>query len=311
MALNLETMFFCHGAPGSPQDANLLRTVGNDTQIIAPNMFDLGSGDVVEQMIDAFDRSTSNNDDKPVHVVGFSVGAMVAIKVAAARPDRIGKLTLISAAAPLQLGDFLLDMAGKPVFDLAKDRPRILRLLTSAQSILSTVAPNLLMNQLFGKCGKMEHALLADSRLEAERTQVTRRLNGLYDAIADGLRTAGLKVKLEDMEARLAEIDVKLEGSATSPIRLHPKLSEIYRRKVEALSDTLADPDIRQTALETIRSLISSVTIHEGDDGIRIDLEGAITALVGLAQPGTEAILSGGSVKVVAGVGFEPTTFRL
>jgi site-specific DNA recombinase len=149
------------------------------------------------------------------------------------------------------------------------------------------------------------------SRLEAERTQVTRRLNGLYDAIADGLRTAGLKVKLEDMEARLAEIDVKLEGSATSPIRLHPKLSEIYRRKVEALSDTLADPDIRQTALETIRSLISSVTIHEGDDGIRIDLEGAITALVGLAQPGTEAILSGGSVKVVAGVGFEPTTFRL
>jgi pimeloyl-ACP methyl ester carboxylesterase len=162
MALNLETMFFCHGAPGSPQDANLLRTVGNDTQIIAPNMFDLGSGDVVEQMIDAFDRSTSNNDDKPVHVVGFSVGAMVAIKVAAARPDRIGKLTLISAAAPLQLGDFLLDMAGKPVFDLAKDRPRILRLLTSAQSILSTVAPNLLMNQLFGKCGKMEHALLTD-----------------------------------------------------------------------------------------------------------------------------------------------------
>jgi hypothetical protein len=32
---------------------------------------------------------------------------------------------------------------------------------------------------------------------------------------------------------------------------------------------------------------------------------------VGLAQPGAEAILSGGSVKLVAGVGFEPTTFRL
>jgi len=149
------------------------------------------------------------------------------------------------------------------------------------------------------------------SRLEAERTQVTRRLDGLYDAIADGLRTAGLKVKLEEMETRLAEIDVKLDAPAPSPVRLHPQLSEIYRRKVEELSVTLADPDIRQPALETIRGLITSVTVHEEQDGVRIDLEGAITALVGLAQPGAEAVLSGGSVKVVAGVGFEPTTFRL
>jgi site-specific DNA recombinase len=149
------------------------------------------------------------------------------------------------------------------------------------------------------------------SRLEAERTQFTRRLDGLYDAIADGLRTAGLKVKLEDMEARLAEIVVKLDRPAPSPARLHPQLSEIYRGKVEELSETLADPDIRQAALETIRGLISSVTIHEGEDGVRIDLEGAITALVGLAQPGAEVTLSSGSVKVVAGVGFEPTTFRL
>jgi len=70
---------------------------------------------------------------------------------------------------------------------------------------------------------------------------------------------------------------------------------------VQELSDTLADPDIRQAALETIRGLITSVTVHEEQDGVRIDLEGAITALIGLAQPGAEAVLSGGSVKVVAG----------
>jgi site-specific DNA recombinase len=60
-----------------------------------------------------------------------------------------------------------------------------------------------------------------------------------------------------------------------------------------------------------MRGLIKSVTVHETSDGIRIDLEGAITALVGLAQPGADAILRVGSVEVVAGVGFEPTTFRL
>ncbi|MFD1193810.1 recombinase family protein [Seohaeicola saemankumensis] len=151
----------------------------------------------------------------------------------------------------------------------------------------------------------------ARARLETERAQVTRRLDGLYEAIADGLRTAGLKSKLEEMEARLVEIDAKLAAPAPSSVRFHPQLSEIYRRKVGELSETLADPEIRPMALETMRGLIKSVTVHETADGVRIDLEGAITALVGLAQPGADAIFRVGSVKLVAGVGFEPTTFRL
>jgi len=78
-----------------------------------------------------------------------------------------------------------------------------------------------------------------------------------------------------------------------------------YRRKVEELSQTLADPEIRPAALETIRGLISAVTVHEtAKDGIRIDLDGAITALVGLAQPEAEAFINAGSVKVVAGARF-------
>ncbi|MGO4917103.1 recombinase family protein [Pseudogemmobacter sp. W21_MBD1_M6] len=149
------------------------------------------------------------------------------------------------------------------------------------------------------------------ARLTSERTHITRRLDGLYDAIADGLRTAGLKTRLEDMEAQLAEVDAKLAAPAPSPVRLHPQLSEIYRRKVEELSRTLADPEIRTAALETIRGLIQSVTIHETERGVQIDLDGAITALVGLAQPGAEALINSGSVKVVAGVRFELTTFRL
>ncbi|MBR2655328.1 MAG: hypothetical protein IKD58_02360 [Loktanella sp.] len=82
---------------------------------------------------------------------------------------------------------------------------------------------------------------------------------------------------------------------------VHPQLSEIYWRKVEELSQTLADLEIRPAALDTIRGLIQSVTIHETADGMRIDLDGAITALVGLAQPGAEAVFAIGSVKVVAG----------
>ena len=111
------------------------------------------------------------------------------------------------------------------------------------------------------------------------------------------------------MEAKLAKVDAKL--ATPSPVRHHPQLSELYRQKVDALSQTLADPEIRPMALETIRGLISAVTIHETNEGTRVILDGAITALVGLAQPEAEAFINSGSVKVVAGVGFEPTTFRL
>ncbi len=78
----------------------------------------------------------------------------------------------------------------------------------------------------------------------------------------------------------------------------------MYRRRVEELSQTLADPEIRPMALKTICGLIQSVTVHETDSGVQIALEGAITALVGIAQPEAEFVLSSGSVKVVAGSRF-------
>lgn len=139
----------------------------------------------------------------------------------------------------------------------------------------------------------------ARGRLERERSEVVRRVDGLYDAIADGIRTPGLKAKLEELEKQRAELDAQLAAPPPTPVRLHPNLSAIYRRKVEELSRTLSDPQIRPMALDAIRSLIKSATITTHDGHTRIALDGAITALVGLAQP--EGVLSAGSAEVVAG----------
>ena len=108
------------------------------------------------------------------------------------------------------------------------------------------------------------------------------------------LRTAGLNTKLEDMEAKLAKVDAKLATPAPSPVRHHPQLSELYRQKVDALSQTLADPEIRPMALETIFGLISAVTIHETEEGTRVIFDDAITALAGLAQPEADAYINAG-----------------
>ncbi|WP_411838240.1 hypothetical protein [Paracoccus sp. ME4] len=54
-------------------------------------------------------------------------------------------------------------------------------------------------------------------RLEAERAALCRKLDGLYDTIAEGLRTPGLKEKLEALEARKAQLERTL--SAPAPCR--------------------------------------------------------------------------------------------
>jgi DNA invertase Pin-like site-specific DNA recombinase len=158
------------------------------------------------------------------------------------------------------------------------------------------------------------------ARLASERTEVLRKLEGLYDAIADGLRTAGLKERLEALEARKGAIDFALAAPEPTPVRLHPNLTAIYRRKVSELTTALADPEIRPQALETIRGLITRVTIRDGVEGLVLELEGALTAMIGLAQnakspggAGLDVEILSRSVKVVAGAGFAlhlPTTAR-
>ena len=148
----------------------------------------------------------------------------------------------------------------------------------------------------------------ASARLHSERQTIVRKLEGLYDAIADGLRTPGLKVKLDELEAKLAALDAQLAAPAPSPLRLHPNLSELYRQKVDALANTLSDPQIRTPALEVMRGLIEHVTVHHGSEGVTLELEGALTAMIGFAQNDKSPLGSGldvgavdCSTKVVAG----------
>ena len=98
------------------------------------------------------------------------------------------------------------------------------------------------------------------------------------------MRTAGLQSKLEGLEARLAQLDVELAVPAPSPIRLHPSHSDPYRSKTGKLAATLPDPDVRPSALDALRGLIKQVVVYDGPDGTMLELEGALAAMVGLAQ---------------------------
>ena len=154
------TYVFCHGMPGTIDDAQLLRAANPTASIVALDLLKVSPAASEEGLLSEFDRITADASGKTVHLIGFSIGAMVAIKLAARRPNRVSGLTLVSAAAPLSLGDFLPDTAGRVVFELARNRPWALSLLTRVQGILVRTAPNRLVKGLFAKCGPRERELL-------------------------------------------------------------------------------------------------------------------------------------------------------
>jgi site-specific DNA recombinase len=149
-----------------------------------------------------------------------------------------------------------------------------------------------------------------------ELAAVKRKLDGLVEAIADGLRAPGLQQRLDELEVRRKEIEKGLAAGPTTTVRLHPNLAQIYKQKVEQLQRALEDSEIRDEAVQILRGLIEYVSIGPAENGLEIEIVGKIAKMVelGIGTNQRKANLdekSIRSVKVVAGTGFEPVTFRL
>ena len=139
---------------------------------------------------------------------------------------------------------------------------------------------------------------------ERELAEVTRKLKGLVDALAEGYRVPGLQQRLDELEARRSALEQELAAPAPSPVRLHPNLAQVYRRKVERLHEALADPALRDEALGLLRGLIERVVLHPAGDGQEVEIVGEIVRMVELGRDAKQAALDAEaacSVKVVAG----------
>ena len=147
-------------------------------------------------------------------------------------------------------------------------------------------------------------------QMRRELRQVETKLKGLIDAIADGLRSEGLSEALAELERRKAELQAGIDAAPVSQPRLHPNLALIYRQKVADLHAALTMPDSRTEVIEILRGLIEEIRVSQNKDGFEIEIIGDIASMITLPD-GKVTKESLSSVKVVAGVGFEPTTFRL
>ena len=157
--------------------------------------------------------------------------------------------------------------------------------------------------------------------LSVKRTlaDVERKLTAIVRAIEDGGYNSTLKARLTALEQEKAQAEIRLRNSKPAPVlRLHTKLPELYRSKVDRLAEALNAPDTVAEAAEIMRGLIDRIILTPQGDALRAELHGDLAVLARFAQ-GKEGRTeftgdSGDSalgLSVVAGVGFEPTTFRL
>ena len=100
---------------------------------------------------------------RQVDIVGFSIGAFVALQVCRFLPSQVRSLHLVSPAAPLEAGNFLDGMAGKFVFQLARNAPFLFKLLSYWQAALARFAPGLLYATLFASARAGDKVLAVKS----------------------------------------------------------------------------------------------------------------------------------------------------
>ena len=126
-------------------------------------------------------------------------------------------------------------------------------------------------------------------RLERELAEVGRKLEGVVRAIEDGAWNDTLRQRLNDLEARKAELTAALAKAANPvpTVRLHPNAAEVYRAKVAELEASLNAADIRLEASEALRSLISRIVLTPdgtAPDGLAAELHGDLATILRLAS---------------------------
>jgi site-specific DNA recombinase len=154
-------------------------------------------------------------------------------------------------------------------------------------------------------------------RILKERQQIERGIKRCLEFISNGDGDPGsVRDELRRLENRKREIASDLKARPSDAvIAIHPNLPDLYRRKINGLQQMLANETLRPQAVEVIRSLIDRIEIHPGEKRGHCDvlLVGALAHILDFAHKKRTAAHGGGggTYLMVAGVGFEPTTFRL
>jgi hypothetical protein len=79
-------------------------------------------------------------------------------------------------------------------------------------------------------------------RQKNELERIEQQIRAVIEAIKDGLRTPSMKEELFALEARTRELAAQVARAPAPTPRLHPKLADLYRQRVDRLHEELNRP---------------------------------------------------------------------
>ncbi len=170
-------VFYFHGTPGAPEECAMFDGYGkeNDLMFICFDRFAIESaieGEAYYQFLAK--EILKKADGAKVDIIGFSMGAFIALQTCRCLADNVRSLHLVSAAAPMDAGDFLDNMAGKQIFRLAQTFPSLFALLSYWQGLLALLCPKALFRMLFANTAGEDKVLVLDRKFQSTLVEVLR-----------------------------------------------------------------------------------------------------------------------------------------
>ena len=161
--------------------------------------------------------------------------------------------------------------------------------------------------------------------------RLDKEKENIVQAIKDGVPASMVKDELERVVKRQKELVAQMESGDDEPRPLiHPTMSRRYKNEIYVLTKALSTGESSE-AREQVRGLVEKIVLSpkNDDDGLSIDLYGDLAGILRIASEDKSMKEKGKiekrlesmtandnhnfepSVQLVAGVGFEPTTFGL
>lgn len=164
------TLYF-HGLPGSAAELGsfgpkVARAASHFHVVARTDALTLGDPAAYFGRLGA--QIVSQFPGQPLHLVGFSLGAAAALRVAPLLGGRASQVDLISPAGPLSLGDFLAAMAGAPVFRAALAGRIPFTALTMMQAQAARLAPARMAAALMASAQGADGTLATDPHFIAQ-----------------------------------------------------------------------------------------------------------------------------------------------
>ncbi len=166
---------------------------------------------------------------------------------------------------------------------------------------------------------------------QKEQRKLVKSRANVIEAIKEGVPVSQIKGELDSISTRLDELEREIDLQQQPQPEIHTSLAQHYQEQVKELRTALTDTNYQAEAKERIRTLIDKIVLSPQAEkkGLTIDLYGDLAEILSAAagkEKGNSLLRcfrlledldknhskeSETSNNLVAGAGFEPTTFGL